>query len=98
MFGLRQHHLLGLLIGAGVGLVASLLGKVVGYSLSPDDGIFWGGVTGGILAGTPQFVSSGAVLTGGDNRALNLIVGVVGSLVVLVVTAAVAILLARWLF
>jgi hypothetical protein len=91
----RQHYLIGLVGGAGLGAVAAALSGVLGHSLSLGDGFFWGAVVGGILAGAPQFAESGAVLTRRDNRALNTVVGVAGSLVVLGVIVGVALALTR---
>jgi hypothetical protein len=93
MFGLRQRHVIGLLAGAALGLVVAGLGGV-----SSGDGLFWGAVIGGILAGVPQFAQSGAVLTGSENRAWNTLVGIVGGLLFLGVITALAIFLARLFF
>ncbi len=98
MWGIRWSHLVGLLVGAGAGALVAALGGTLGYALSLNDGLFWGAVTGGILAGVPQFIASGAVLTRRENRALNLVVGVVGGLVVLALTMVVAVVLARLFF
>jgi hypothetical protein len=95
---MRQHYLIGLVGGAGLGVVAAALSGVLGYTLSFGDGFFWGAVAGGILAGVPQFAESGAVLTRRDNRALNTVVGVAGSLVVLGVIAGMALALTRLFF
>jgi len=98
MIRLRLHHFVGLLIGAGLGVVAAALSDALGYSLSFGDGFFWGAVIGGILAGAPQFAQAGAVLTRRDHLVLNTVIGVAGSLVVLGFTAVVAVLLTRLLF
>jgi hypothetical protein len=98
MFGLRQRHLIGLLVGAALGLVAAGLGGVLGYALAPGDGLFWGAVVGGVLAGVPQFAQSGAALTGSENRAWNALVGLVGGLLFVGVITALVIFLARLFF
>lgn len=95
MFGLRQRHLIGLLAGALLGLVAAGLGSVFDYALTLNDGFFWGAVIGGVLAGIPQFAQSGAVLTGSKNRAWNALVGIVGGLVLAGVIVILVILLMR---
>jgi hypothetical protein len=79
----RRQHLFGLFIGALLGLMAAGLGTVLGYGLALDDGLFWGAAIGATLASVPDFARSGAVLTRGDNQAVNLIVGLVGSVLFL---------------
>jgi len=83
MFRLRWQHIVGLVAGALLGAAASGLGGVFGYSLTLGDGLFWGGVIGGILAGVPEFAQAGAVLTRSERPLWNLLVGLVGSLVFL---------------
>jgi hypothetical protein len=95
MFGLRQHHLMGMFAGALLGLVASGLGGVFGLALAPNDGLFWGAVVGGLITGMPQFAQAGAVLTGSENRTWNALVGIVGGLALIGVIAALATLLIK---
>lgn len=98
MFGLRQHHVIGMFAGAFLGLVVSGLGSVLGLALAPNDGFFWGAVIGGLIAGMPQFAQAGAVLTGNENRTWNALVGIVGGLVFIGVIAALAILVLKLFF
>ncbi len=95
MSGLRQRHVMGMLLGALLGLAVAGLGSVFNYGLAYNDGFFWGAVGGGILAGMPQFALSGAVLTRSENRAWNTLVGVVASLLLLGVTVLLVALLIR---
>ncbi len=95
MSGLRQHHLVGIFAGALLGLVASSLGSMLGYDFAPDDGLLWGAVIGGLVAGMPQFAQAGAVLTGGENRTWNALVGIVGGLVLIGVIGVLATLLVK---
>ncbi len=98
MFGLRSQHLIGMLAGALLGIVAVGLGNTFGYALVLSDGLFWGAVIGGVLAGVPQFASSGAILTRSENQILNLLVGLVGGLLFLAVTAGLVIVVMALLF
>ena len=81
-----------------MGLVASSLGNVFGLALAPNDGLFWGAVVGGLLAGMPQFAQAGAVLTRSENHTWNALVGIVGGLVFIGVMAALAIFLLKLFF
>jgi hypothetical protein len=83
MLRLRWHHVVGLVVGAALGAVVAALSGTFGYSLALNDGLFWGAVFGGILAGVPEFAQAGAVLTMRDKPVLNLLVGLIGSLVFL---------------
>ena len=83
------------MLGALLGLAVAGLGSAFDYSLTLNDGLFWGAVTGGILAGMPQFANSGAVLTRSENRAWNVLVGFVASMSLLGVIALLVVLLAR---
>jgi hypothetical protein len=89
---------MGLVVGALVGAGVAGLGQLLDYALSLNDGLFWGAVIGGILAGVPQFAQSGAVLTGSESRAWNLATGLAGGLAFLVVVAALIFLALRLLF
>ena len=81
-----------------MGAVAAGLSRGLGYRLTLSDGLFWGAVIGGILAGAPQFAQSGAVLTRSKNPALNLLVGLLGGMLFLGVVAGLALLVSRLLF
>jgi hypothetical protein len=98
MFRFRWQHVMGLVVGALLGAVAAGLGHSFDYALSLNDGLLWGAVIGGILAGVPQFAQSGAVLTGSESRAWNLAVGIAGSLVFLGVVVVLVFLALRLLF
>jgi Na+-transporting NADH:ubiquinone oxidoreductase subunit NqrB len=84
-----------MLLGALLGLAVAGLGSVFDYSLASNDGLFWGAVVGGVLAGMPQFALAGAVLTRSENRAWNTLVGVVASMLLLGVILLLVVLLAR---
>lgn len=90
---MRKQHVLGLVAGALVGGLVALLSSALGYSLALNDGIFWGAVTGGVLSGVPEFAKSGAVLTHRNRPALNLVVGLAGSVLFLTVFAGLVLLL-----
>lgn len=92
MFRLRWQHVVGLVVGALLGAVAAGLAQSFDYALSLNDGLFWGAVIGGILAGVPQFAQSGAVLTRSESRAWNLAAGFAGGVVFLGVVAFLAFL------
>jgi hypothetical protein len=90
MYGLHRNHVIAVLAGALLGAVISFLAGALGFALALNDGIFWGAVIGGIVAGIPQFAQSGAVLTQGTNSLWNLLVGLVGGVVFLIAIAALA--------
>lgn len=98
MFQVRLRHVIGTLVGALAGIIAASLAKPLGYNLAHDDGLFWGGVVGGVLSGVPDFARSGAVLTGRQNRTLNSLVGLVGGLILLGAAAAIVILVLGLIF
>jgi hypothetical protein len=98
MFRLRWHHIVGLVAGALLGAAASGLGGAFDYSLTLSDGLFWGGVIGGILAGVPEFAQAGAVLTRSERPLWNLLVGLVGSLLFLGVVIGLTSLIFALLF
>jgi hypothetical protein len=84
-----------MLLGALLGLAVAGLGSAFDYKLTFNDGLFWGAVAGGVLAGMPQFANSGAVLTRGENRAWNTLVGFVASMLLLGVIVLLVVLLTR---
>jgi hypothetical protein len=90
MLGIRQSHVVGLVVGALVGAAIAALSSVFDYDISVGDGLFWGAVSGSVLAGVPQFTQSGAVLTRRDNSTLNLVVGLIASMLFLVFVAGLA--------
>jgi hypothetical protein len=98
MLHLRWHHVVGLVAGAVLGAVVAALSGTFGYSLALNDGLFWGGVIGGILAGVPEFAQAGAVLTRSERPMWNLLVGLVGSLVFLGVVVGLTSLIFALLF
>jgi hypothetical protein len=69
------------------------LGSALGFSISLDDGLLWGAVVGGVVAGIPDFMRSGAVLTQSEHRLFNLAVGLIGGVLFLGVFAALVLLL-----
>ena len=95
MFGLRPQHIIGLLAGATLGAVVAALSSALGYELALSDGLFWGAIAGGVLAGVPQFARSGAVLTHSESRVLNTLVGLVGGAVLLGFAVALTVFLVR---
>jgi hypothetical protein len=98
MFGLQRHILLGLLVGALLGAVVAGFGEALGYTLALGDGIFWGAGIGGVLASVPQFEQSGAVLTRRENRVLNTLVGIAGSVVLVGILVLLAVLFMELFF
>jgi hypothetical protein len=70
----RRRQLVGIFAGVGVGLM--LLGLIPGLEQSVGffETLLWCGAIGGMLGSLASFERAGAVLTRGDNRALNLLV------------------------
>ena len=97
MYGLRREQLIGMVLGAVLGGFVSCTGRVAGRTLTLGEGLLWGAAIGGILAAIPQFGRSGAVLTRRSHSAVNLLVGLVGSLAYIVAIVLLAILLTKLL-
>jgi hypothetical protein len=97
MYGLRREQLIGMVLGAVLGGFVSGTGRVPGRALTLGEGLLWGAAIGGILSAIPQFGRSGAVLTRRTHAGVNLLVGLAGGLVYIVVIVLLAILLTKLL-
>jgi hypothetical protein len=91
----RRSHWIGLLVGAGVGALAAGLSRAFGYALALEDGLIWGAAVGTIVMSLPDFAQSGAILTRRENRTVNAIVGLFGSLAFLLIFVALALLVLK---
>ncbi len=98
MLSIKPRHLLGMLIGAVLGIVAAGLSPQFGYDLARNDGLFWGGAIGGVLSGAPEFARSGKTLTQSENRVLNSLVGLFGGLILIGLVGALLILVFALIF
>jgi hypothetical protein len=65
----------GLLIGAAVGVVLTLLFPVLREFTYGYGFVFWCAIAGGVIASLDRFEKAGAVITRGTDRRLNYAVG-----------------------
>jgi hypothetical protein len=73
-----------LLIGAVGGvLVATLVAPRLGWNIREVDGLVWGLIVGSCLAYLPDFIEAGAKLTGKEHRGLNLVIGLLGTAILI---------------
>lgn len=71
----RRRNMIGLFGGIGFGLLVGGLVPWIRENLDLTSLILWGGVIGMVATNFRQFGLAGAVLTRGENKALNYFIG-----------------------
>ena len=71
----RRRNMNGLFGGIGLGLVVDSLVPWIRENLDLTSLILWSGALGMVVTNFRQFGLAGAVLTGGENKALNYFIG-----------------------
>jgi hypothetical protein len=71
----RRRNMIGLFGGIGLGLVVGGLVPWIRENLEFTSLILWSGAVGMVVTNFRQFGHAGAVLKGGENKALNYFIG-----------------------
>ena len=71
----RRRNMIGLFGGIGLGLVVGSLVPWIRENLDLTSLILWSGAIGMVVTNFRQFGQAGAVLTRGENKALNYFIG-----------------------
>jgi hypothetical protein len=70
-----KREIVGMFLGISVALILGALLPEINENYSLGIVVLWGGALGGFVASYERFEQAGAILTRGENRGLNLLIG-----------------------